>query len=449
MKKEVRYLMSQKQLNRYNIISMAIEGKLTIKEAAERLNLSKRQIIRLKKGVKEEGAAFLIHKNTGRKPSHAISDEVKNQIIALKKSDKYKDANFLHFKELIETHENIKISYSALYSILTKAGIKSPKKRRKPKDHHRRKRRAQEGSLIQMDATPFEWFGGNEKFSLHGAIDDATGKIVGLYLCKNECLHGYFEVTRQILKNHGIPLSIYADRHSIFRSPKADKLSIEEQLEGKIVNDTQFGRAMNELGITLIPARSPQAKGRIERLWDTLQSRLPVEFKIAGIKTIEDANAFLVEYINKFNQKFAVEPANTESAYRQIPENICIDHILCVKQIRTVDSGSVFSFYNKHFQVVYNGQLAPIPARKKVTVLISPVFGVKAEYKNIVYDVIPFIKPKKKSNKNTQNKAKKVYKPSDDHYFKYGHTKWKKVTFEESDQEILAILQDIFLRKYA
>ena len=127
-------------------------------------------------------------------------------------------------------------------------------------------------------------------YSLHGAIDDATGKIVGLYMTKNEYLQGYFETTRQILLNHGIPVSIYSDRHAIFLSTKADKLTVEEQLEGKVCNDTQFGRAMKELGTTIILARSAQAKGRIERLWETLQSRLPVEFQIAGISDTDQAN---------------------------------------------------------------------------------------------------------------------------------------------------------------
>lgn len=216
MNNEVRYLMSQKQLNRFAVISKLIDGHLTIAEAAVSLGLSERQIIRLKKGVATQGAEFLIHKNTNRKPVHAIDDAISAKIVALKQSEPYQSANFLHFQELLERHEAIKISYSALHSILTQANIKSPKKCRRFKPHRRRKRKPQEGLLIQMDATPFEWFGTNEKFALHGAIDDATGKIVGLYMTKNECLHGYWETTRQILLNHGIPVSLYTDRHAIF-----------------------------------------------------------------------------------------------------------------------------------------------------------------------------------------------------------------------------------------
>ena len=296
MDNEVYYLMSQKQLTRFGVLAKLIGGHITTKEAAERLSLSQRQILRLKKGVQERGASFLIHKNKGKTASHSIPAEVAQAIITLKQSDVYKAANFLHFKEMLAEYEGITISYSALYRLLTKEGFKSPKKRRRFKPHRRRKRRPQEGLLIQMDATPFDWFKTGEMFNLHGAIDDATGKVVALYLAKHECLQGYFEIMHTILRNFGIPASIYSDAHAIFRSPLKDKLSIEEQLAGKRVKPTQFGRAMEELGVTVITARSPQAKGRVERLWNTLQSRLPVEFKRNNITSLDEANTFLSDY---------------------------------------------------------------------------------------------------------------------------------------------------------
>lgn len=292
--------------------------------------------------MKENGAAALIHKNKGRKPAHVIPDELKKTIINLKSSDNYKDANFKHFQELLERFENIKISYSALHEILIDANIQSPKKRRRYKPHRRRKRKPQEGLLIQMDATPFNWFGDGRTYALHGAIDDATGKIVGLYMTRNECLQGYFETVRQIIINHGIPISIYSDRHAIFLSTKAKKLTIEDELEGKTCNDTQFGRAMKELGITIIAARSAQAKGRVERLWDTLQSRLPVEFKIAGITTIDHANEYLKRYIPQFNKQFSVELEEPLSAFRPLPKELDLDCILCVKQKRKALTATVY-----------------------------------------------------------------------------------------------------------
>src|SRR5699024_11011441 len=285
MREEI-FNMTQQEISRLRVINQTIDRVITVKEAAELIDLSERQVLRLKKGVLEEGPSFIIHKNRGRKPKHATAVEIQNEIIELKKA-KYQEANFMHFQELLEEHEGISVSYPTVYRILTKAGFKSPKKHRRRKTHHRRKRKPQKGMLVQIDASPHEWIIGGNSFDLHGAIDDATGEIVALYFTPNECMQGYFEIVRQIVLNHGIPTSLYCDRHSIFISPNEGKLTIEDQLEGKTVNLTQFGRAMDELGINIIPAGSPQAKGRIERLWGTLQSRLPVEFKIRDISTME------------------------------------------------------------------------------------------------------------------------------------------------------------------
>jgi len=449
MNNEVRYLMSEKQLNRFSVISKTIGGHMTIAEAAFSLGISQRQIIRLKQGVIAEGAAFLIHKNTGRKPHHALNEKLIAEIITLKQSENYKSANFQHFQELLQTHEKIKVSYSALHSLLTDANIKSPKKRRRFKPHRRRKRKPQEGLLIQMDATPFEWFGSSEKFSLHGAIDDATGNIVGLYMTKNECLHGYWEVMRQCMLTHGIPVSLYTDRHAIFLSTLAGKLSIEDQLAGKVVNDTQFGRAMGELGITLIPARSPQAKGRIERLWETLQSRLPVEFKIAGISTIDQANDFLTNYLAAFNATFSVEPEDTESAFRPLATTLNLDSILCVKLIRSVDAGGVFSFYNRQFKIITSPDFPPLTNKAKVSVLVGPRIGVAVQFKKTMFNVLPYIKQKRPDTAAPPTTSKTPYSPPDTHYFKYGHSLVKKLTFEDSHSDILLMLEGIFLKKYA
>ena len=450
MKNEVHYLMSQKQLNRYVVISKLLQGEITISQAALCLALSERQILRLKKGVQEQGPAFLIHKNTGKKPHHAVSEETIKTILTLKKSEIYKDANFLHFGELLSEYEDISISYSALYDLLRKAGLQSPKKRRRLKPHRRRKRKAQEGLLIQMDASPHHWLGSDEVFSLHGGIDDATGKVVALYLTKNECLQGYFETMRSMLDNFGIPVSIYSDRHSIFQSPLKGKLSIEEQLAGKMVNPTQFGRAMDELGVTIITARSAQAKGRIERLWETLQSRLPVEFKRNQITTLDEANRFLAAYLAKFNEHFAVEPEHVESAFRPVPVSLCADHILCIVKQRCYDNGGVFSFYNKHFKIIAHKHLPSLANNARVDVLISPRFGLKVSYKGAIYDTVPYIKPKKSTApmaSTTQQRS--PWSPPDSHYYKYGHRLMKKTTFEDSDQEILMLLETIFLSKMA
>ena len=176
--------------------------------------------------------------------------------------------------------------------------------------------------MLQADGTPFDWFGSGEKYSLHGFIDDATGKVTGLYMCKNECLLGYLEVLRQTLENYGIPISLYPDKYSVFFPPKKvnDHITIEEQLNGREKGITQFGRIVEDLGITMFAASSPQAKGRIERLWETLQSRLVTEFRINKITSIEQANKFLITYIVKYNSQFAIKPQNKQNMFLKLPK---------------------------------------------------------------------------------------------------------------------------------
>ena len=435
--------MTQGQINRYHIIMKSLEGKMSVAEVAAAIGLSERQVIRLRKGVKEEGAAFLIHKGKDKPSMHATPEETRDRIVELYRSDMYRGANFLHFNELLSEHESINLSYKTVHDTLKAVGIESPKKRRRLKPHRSRKRKAQEGVLLQMDATPFKWFGGNAKYALHGGIDDAKGEITGAYMTKNECLHGYFETMRQTIEQKGIPISAYTDRHAIFRSQKADRLTLEDQLAGKLANDTQFGRAMRELGINMIFARSAQAKGRIERLWETLQSRLVIEFRIRKIKTIHEANAFLIEYIPKFNERFAVVPENTESAYSPLPPGLDLNHILCVKEKRTIDNGGVFSFHNKTFLISNRN----IPRKTKVDVIASATEGLVVLYNGKPLDVIPYIKPKKVSK--PPRTERQPFTPDNNHIWK---SEWRNIPLYSADMsnaEVHEMLNDIFLSKYA
>ena len=213
-------MLRPKDLKRAALINACINGKCTVKQVANILGISERRVKQIKKEVKENGVKSIQHGNRGRKPKNTISDETRKKILELRSSYEYEVSNFKHFQELLMERENIEISYFALYNILRNAGIKSPKKHRKTKLHHRRKRKEAEGMMLQADGTPFEWFENSEKFSLHGFIDDATGKITGLYMCKNECLLGYLEVLRQTLENFGIPISLYPDKYSVFFPPK-------------------------------------------------------------------------------------------------------------------------------------------------------------------------------------------------------------------------------------
>jgi len=377
--------MTEQELRKFNLINYAIDGKCTVKQVAEALSLTERRVKQLKKEMKLKGAAAVIHGNRGKKPAHAISNELSETIISLKQNYEYEVSNFKHFKELIEEHNGIKVSYSALHSTLSKAKIKSPKKHKKSKLHPRRKRKESAGIMLQADGTPHAWFGGNEKYSLHGFIDDATGMITGLYMCKYECLLGYLEVTRQTLCNFGIPLTLYPDKYSVFFPAKSAEhvLTVQEQLTGEMKSVTQFGRIMKELGINMFAASSSQAKGRIERLWDTLQSRLVTEFRVHKITTVEQANDFLPKYIKKYNAQFAVLPENPKSAFIPFPIKSSLNELLCVKILRSIDNSGGFSLNNCKFQV----NTKDIPPRARVTILISQKIGIKVLYKDVKYSV--------------------------------------------------------------
>jgi len=432
---KVRYLMTKKELVRVHVIKSLIEDKMTSRDAVEVLNLSERQIKRLKAGVKKDGEVFVIHKNRGRKPKHTIPGEIREEIVFLARN-KYKRVNYTHLSELLREHEGITISQSSVSRILKAKGIKSPRKHRPPKPHRTRERKPQEGLLLQMDASPYEWIPGI-KCSLHGAIDDARGNITGLCFCENECLNGYYEVKRQTILKYGIPISIYVDRHTIFKAPSNTKLTIYDELEGKTLAYTQFSRAMQELSIGMIYAYSPQAKGRIERLWETLQDRLALELRLAGIKSIKEANSFLPGFIKRFNAHFAVVPREPQSAYRPLEKDINIDYILCRKETRKASHGSTFSFGGQIYQLSKNNQAVPLPNKAAITVLTSPRFGMQAEYKGSVYEVRKTVRPARVIPK--KDKIKRFIKVKDDHPWRNGVEHF---TYQESDRELVAAIYD-------
>jgi transposase len=378
-----------KQHRQLDIINQANAGFLTVREAGELLGLSERQVQRLKKEVRINGPAAVINKKTFQKPKHALSEELKKRILEIRQKPGYVKSNFKHFQELLETNHHITISYSALYRLLREVDIISPKKRRRFKPHRRRKRRSQAGTLVQMDASSYDWLATGERYSLHGAIDDATGQVTGLFLCKNECMLGYHEIMRRMVTIFGIPEAIYADRHIIFRSPNADKARAEDTPLNVKAHDTQFGRALNELHIAIIAARSPMAKGRIERLWETLQSRLPVELEVNGIQDIDAANEFLATYIFAFNSEFAIEPSDVDSAFLPLDDEVNLDYILCIKETRTLDHGQVFSFQGKRFQIEKAPYSEYIPPKAKITIMVSPHIGVMVSYLSYVFSTKP------------------------------------------------------------
>jgi len=432
---KVRYLMTKKELVRVHVIKSLIEDKMTSRDAAEVLDLSERQIKRLKAGVKKDGEVFVIHKNRGRKPKHTIPGEIREEIVFLARN-KYKGVNYTHLSELLREEEGITVSQSSVSKILKAKGIKSPRKHRPPKPHRVRERKPQEGLLLQMDASPYEWLPGI-KCSLHGAIDDARGNITGLYFSPNECLNGYLEVKKQTILEYGIPVSIYVDRHTIFKAPSNARLTIYDELEGKTLAYTQFSRAMQELSVGIIYAYSPQAKGRIERLWGTLQDRLTLELRLAGIKSIKEANAFLPGFIKRFNARFAVVPREPQSAYRPLGKHINIDYILCRKETRKACHGSIFSFGGQIYQVIKNNLVVPLPNKAAIIVLTSPRFGMRAEYKGSVYEVRKTVRPVRVIAK--KDRVERIIKVKDDHPWRNGVEHF---IYEESDRELVAAIYD-------
>ena len=378
--------MNKKEELKAHIIKCCVEGNMTVKQAANRLGFSERYIKKLKARYKKYGVSSMLHGNCGRQPKRTLDIALKQKILDIRKQPEFDTVNVMHFKDILEEKYKIIVSYSFLYNFLKENNIKSPRKHRKTKLHHRRNRRSKIGELLQIDATPHEFFiGDNNKYTLHGLIDDASGQITGLYMCKNECMQGYFEVIRQTLKNFGVPENIYADGSSIFFTTKKDKLTLDEQLSGIEEPNTQFGKIMNELGIHLIHAGSSQAKGRIERLWNTLHDRLITEFKINNITNMEQANMFLKEYIKKYNKKFKVKPRDKKKAFIPLLKSVNLDTLLTVKYKRTVDNGACFSLNNVRFKIE-NIDILP---RTRIDVLISKKIGIKVLYKNKLYTVIP------------------------------------------------------------
>lgn len=371
-----------------------VAGEYTVAQAAECLGLSERQVKRLKKGMKNKGAAALAHGNRGRSPQHTIPKDIRDQIVSLAQGD-YKDSNSTHMSELLIEHQQITVSAKSITRILRASGVisevKKHRRRRKSRD-----RMPQEGMLVQSDASPHKWLEDrNRDMNLHGAIDDATSKVLGLWFREQEDLRGYLEVLYQVVMNHGVPRALYTDGHTIFFSPKKDKLTIEEELKGQQVALTQLGRALDELGIQQIQARSPQAKGRVERLWETLQSRLVVEMRIAGISTMDEANAFLPRFIEKFNKRFSVEAANSQPAYMPVPTQEILETILCVKTTRTISNGSTISYGRQtHRLVDKKGDIVSLHPKAKVEILIHRNGSVDCLYQGQRYHLEPFSVPK-------------------------------------------------------
>lgn len=338
--------MSHKEARRPGLIQAAIEGKISNEEGARALGMSVRQFQRLKVRYRSQGLKGLAHGNRGRTSPRRASAELRDRVLTLLQGT-YRGFNDHHFVEKLEDAEEIRLSRELIRRWRHEAGI-APVRRRRPVRHrHRRLREARRGALVLVDGSEFAWFGGTQRLALLGAIDDATGEILALHFRPHEDLHGYTELLRRMAQAHGLPLALYGDRLGVFVR-NDNYWSLDEELRGAR-KPTQFGRVLAELAIGFIPAGSPQAKGRIERLWGTLQDRLTNEMRLRQLTSIEEGEAFLPHFLDAFNRRFAHAPRETPKAWRRPPRDF--DQILACRYERIVSRDNTVRIPGRWIQV--------------------------------------------------------------------------------------------------
>lgn len=341
------FTLSQKELQRVSVISACIKGDMACARAAELLCLSARQIKRLKKRMREDGEAALAHANRGRPSHRRLPDAIRQRIVQLARTT-YAGFNDHHLCEKLVERQGFSLSRESLRRLLRNNGQGSPRKRRAPAHRQRRVRSARLGELVQLDGSPHDWLEGRgPRLTALGMQDDATGKILAAQFFPSETTFGYLCLLRQVLRRCGVPLAFYGDRSGIFVR-NDDTWTVEEQLAGKR-QPTQFGRALEQLGVTFIAANSPQAKGRVERLWGVLQDRLCSELRLAGAHDLDSANTVLRKFIADYNRRFARMPREMETAWRPAPESL--DRICCFVHERIVSNDNVVQWEGRRFQI--------------------------------------------------------------------------------------------------
>jgi transposase len=326
--------MTRRDQARSLVLMRLLAGELDVAGVAMLLGVSERQVWRLKARFMAEGPAGLMHGNRGRPSARRLDDPTRERIITLAATT-YAGLNDCHLADLLAEREGIRVGRVTLRRLLRAAGQSSPRRRRAPRHRSRRDRMPQAGLLLQADGSRHDWLGDRgPRLTLLAALDDATGIVTGATFRDQEDAAGYLLVLRETVRRHGVPVALYRDRHGIFETSGRD-LSLEEQLVDRR-GPTQVGRALEELGIGSIPARSPQAKGRVERLWGTLQDRLVAELRLAGIADREAADRFLRPFLRRFNRSFAVPPADPSGAWRPSPGRAALDRICSLRYRRVV-----------------------------------------------------------------------------------------------------------------
>jgi len=410
--------MSTKERRRLEIVSKVKDKFITLNKAAELLDISYRQIRRIFKRYREEGDNGLVHKGRGKISNRQVAGKTRKAVLKLY-DDKYKGFGATLAAEHLTSDDGYTVDHETLRRWLIKDGQWQRKRRRK-KHRARRERKEHAGELVQMDGSEHDWFEGRgKKAVLMVMVDDATSMTFALFF-RAETTRASMETFQRYAQRYGMPQALYVDRHSIYRCER--QATVEEELKqtGPL---TQFGRAMNTLGVRIIPAYSPQAKGRVERTNGTLQDRLVKEMRLKGIKTIEEGNQFLEKvFLPKYNEKFNVIPKNETDLHRSIPDDIILDEVLCIEDRRQVQNDWTVGWKNRIFQITKRSEALGLvkqrlTVREKLNGTIQLVYkGHKLEFKELLERPSKMI-----TNSRPQMRVRKPWKPAPDHpWRKYG-----------------------------
>lgn len=345
------------------VLNQLEAGVLSLEQAALLLGVGSRQIRRLRDQYHIEGAQALVHGNRGRRPRNAVDMEVADRVVQLATST-YQGFNQHHLTEMLAEREGLFLSRPTVHRLLRRAGVTAPRTRRSARAHHRRDRMAQEGALLQVDGSRHDWLEGRGPYlTLVGGIDDATGQVPGATFREQEDAQGYFLMLRQVVATKGVPLAMYSDRHGIFVKTYKQEPSLDEQLAGRR-QPTQMARLLEELEVELILARSPQAKGRIERLWGTFQDRLCSELRLQDVATLDGANTLLAKHLVRHNGRFALPAQDPSHSWRPQPRDL--ESLFCFKFHRVVALDHTVRFRSEVIDIPKPGPRSLARARVEV-----------------------------------------------------------------------------------
>ena len=351
-----RIILNSREQRRGQVLGWLVAGRLSTTQALDVLGVSRRHLQRLKRAFLVGGPGALAHGNRGRPSSRRFAERW--EIIALARSDAYRGYNHTHLCEVLADEHAITISRRTLGRVLQAEGMRSPRRRRLQRHRARRERAAQRGLLVQVDASDHDWLEGRgARLTLVGAIDDATGEILAAHFCAHESSAAYLRLLRDAVSAHGIPASWYSDRHSCFTRNDKEPWTLAEQFANRR-EPTQVARALEQLGVTLILAHSPQAKGRIERCWGTLQDRLVKALRRADARSLDDANAALTSYLRQHNTRFAVASADRTDAHRRLSKGVDLGAVCSFHYVRTVANDNTVRLEERLVQI------APGPRRR-------------------------------------------------------------------------------------